>query len=115
MGVKTFYLAGETAQQGLDLDIGQVTEFSALQEAIATNFSITVPDEVGFEDKTRSLESLENVNSSNEPISVTISGQPVRETPGPEGLPYVGSYLQSQSSAVAVSVCVYAKYRISLP
>jgi hypothetical protein len=115
MGVKTFHLAGETAEHGSDLDIGQVTDFSALQEAIATNFSITLPREVGFQDKTRTLESLEDIKSTNEPISVTISGRSVRETPGPEGLPYVGSYLQSQSSAVASFVCACAKTESVFP
>ncbi|KAH0341631.1 putative cytochrome P450 monooxygenase, partial [Aureobasidium melanogenum] len=94
MDVKTFYLAGETAEHGVDLDISQVTELSALQEVIANNFGIVAAGEVGFQDKTRTLETLVEIESTNEPISVTISGQPVRETPGPEGLPYVGSYLQ---------------------
>lgn len=105
MDVKTFFLAGETAQHGLDLDISHVTEFEALQEAIATNFSIVVPDEVGFQDKSRGLETLDEIKSTDEPISITVSGQSIRETPGPEGLPYLGSYLQSQLSEVAVTVC----------
>jgi hypothetical protein len=96
MDVKTFYLAGETVQQGLNLDISHVTEFIALQEAVATNLSIVVPNEVGFQDKDRRLESLDEIKTTDEPISITVSGQPVRETPGPEGLPYLGSYLQSK-------------------
>ena len=96
MSAKSFYLAGENPQQGIELDISQVTEFSALQEAIASHFGIVVPVEVGFQDKTQSLDSLNDVQSSTEPIGITITGQSVRETPGPEGVPYLGSYLQSK-------------------
>lgn len=98
MSTQSFYLAGEGPEKGVELDTSQATELQALRNAVASHFGIVVPDEVGFQSKTKELESLEDIRATTEAISITVTGKAVRETPGPEGLPYVGSYLQGISA-----------------
>jgi hypothetical protein len=94
MSTQTFYLAGESPEKGIQLDTSQASELQALRNTVASHYGIVVPDEIEFQSKTQPLESVEDVRAAKESISITVSGKAVHETPGPEGLPYVGSYLQ---------------------
>jgi hypothetical protein len=92
--MQTFYLAGESPAKGIEIDTSQASELQSLYNAVASHFGIVVPEEVEFQTKTQRLGSVEDVQTATEAISITVSGKAVRETPGPEGLPYVGNYLQ---------------------
>ncbi|KAL7933850.1 cytochrome P450 [Trichoderma chlorosporum] len=65
-----------------------------LQELVASYFSIVDPKDVGFIYENVELTSASEVQGANGPIAVSISGKPVRDIPGPAGLPYIGNFFE---------------------
>jgi len=104
MAPHAFYLAGGKPSQALELDISQVSSIDELQKAVAAQFGIVVPEEVGFQDDSKELEDLADLEHTTGDIKVTVSGKAVRDVSGPEGLPFVGSYYQGPPRTLSILI-----------
>ncbi|KAI9054272.1 hypothetical protein LZ554_001440 [Drepanopeziza brunnea f. sp. 'monogermtubi'] len=67
---KSFYLVGTAADSAQDIKVDLQSTFEVVQYAVAQQFSIAVPS------------------------GVLVDGNPVRDVPGPRGLPIAGSYYE---------------------
>ena len=59
--VSTFYLAGASPESGVDLETSQLADLDALRQAIAGHFGVVVPEDIGFQSSTETLEDLQSV------------------------------------------------------
>lgn len=56
------------------------------------------------------LTSVGDVLDASGPVAITIDGNPVREVPGPKGLPYVGNYLEVYPDHLGNNNRLFQKY-----
>ncbi|KAK5989576.1 Cytochrome P450 monooxygenase alnD [Cladobotryum mycophilum] len=94
MASQTFYLLGETPSAAREIDVSDLTDLSDVQHLIASHFAIVDPNGIGFISQNRELTSAAEVIAAEGPLSISIDGKPVRDVPGPTGLPYIGNYLE---------------------
>ncbi|KAJ5377930.1 Cytochrome monooxygenase alnD [Penicillium cataractarum] len=94
MVVKQFYLLGEPSSTARNVEFEEKIDFEGLQHWIAGQFAIVESNGIGFQSSEAMLSSVSEVLSSADPIAISIDGKPVREIPGPKGLPFVGNFFE---------------------
>ncbi|KAF7596545.1 hypothetical protein BBP40_001419 [Aspergillus hancockii] len=94
MSIKLFYLSGEPASTAKEIEVVSTLDFGALQHLIAAHFAIVDPNGIGFESRDVILCDVSEISANEDLISITIDGRPVREIPGPKGLPIVGNFFE---------------------
>ncbi|RDW60722.1 hypothetical protein BP6252_12105 [Coleophoma cylindrospora] len=94
MATQKFYLFGDAPSTAIEILVGEKGDLKALQTTLAATFHIAGKQEVGFQNDSKALGSLEEVLDSQEPVAITLDGGKVREIQGPEGLPIVGSFYE---------------------
>jgi len=108
---KLFHLLGEPSSTAQHFEVESTLDFQGLQFLIAGQFAIVEPNGmnlysvlfnsranhligIGFQSENSSLTSVAEVLANEEPIAISIDGKPVREIPGPKGLPFVGNFFE---------------------
>jgi hypothetical protein len=97
MTTKQFRLACDSA--AFDIDISSATDIDALRRLLGHQFGVVKPDGIGLESEKGALDDISEVHNADSAISITVDGQTVRETPGPTGLPFIGSYFEGDDTA----------------
>ncbi|UKZ72470.1 hypothetical protein TrVFT333_000099 [Trichoderma virens FT-333] len=90
----SFYLFGEEPSIARQITFPATYNFADLQVLVASYFSIVDAKDVGFIHRNIELTSASEVYAATGPIAISINGKPVRDIPGPAGLPYVGSFFE---------------------
>ncbi|KAH8846409.1 hypothetical protein MCOR01_003609 [Pyricularia oryzae] len=94
MSSKLFYLLGNEPSTAIEIEIPSDTNDEGLQHLLASHFAIVEPKGVGCVSDDVVLTSVPEVLAAQGPISITIDGKPIRDVPGPTGLPYIGNYFE---------------------
>lgn len=92
MTTKQFHLAGDTT--AFDIDISSATDIDVLKRLLGHHFGVVKPEGIGLQNGKRALDDISEVQNVDGAISINIDGHTARETPGPTGLPFVGSYFE---------------------
>ncbi|KAJ5392422.1 Cytochrome monooxygenase alnD [Penicillium cosmopolitanum] len=91
---KSFHLLGEPSSSSQYVELESTLDFQGLQHLIAGQFAIVEPNGIGFQAQDSTLTTVTEVLATEEPIAISIDGAPVREIPGPKGLPFVGNFFE---------------------
>ncbi|EHK21295.1 uncharacterized protein TRIVIDRAFT_52077 [Trichoderma virens Gv29-8] len=94
MPEQQFYFLGEPISSAKHIDVDTTLDLDGLKHLVAAHFAIVEPNGIGFQAQDKFLSELSEVVSSSSPVAITIDGHEVRDIPGPQGLPYVGNYLE---------------------
>ncbi|RKU42357.1 hypothetical protein DL546_000364 [Coniochaeta pulveracea] len=94
MATKSFHLWGDSPSTSRSIEIPESADFEELQHVVASHFAVVDFSGVGFIHDDSRLTSVSDVVESEDPIAISIDGKPVREVPGPSGIPYFGNYLE---------------------
>ncbi|RAL15307.1 cytochrome P450 [Aspergillus homomorphus CBS 101889] len=94
MPPKQFYLLGEPSSTAREIEVDSTLDFAGLQHLVAAHFAIVNPHGIGLQTEDAILYDVPDVLSSEELIRITIDGNPVREIPGPKGVPIIGNFFQ---------------------
>ncbi|KAM0723194.1 hypothetical protein Q7P37_001394 [Cladosporium fusiforme] len=89
-----FNLFGEAASSSKDIEVDSNGDLLDLKNLVAAHFAIVESKGITFANQQGDLDTVDDITSSNEPISIKIDGHAVRDPPGPKGLPFVGNYLE---------------------
>ncbi|KAL7915511.1 cytochrome P450 [Trichoderma velutinum] len=90
----SFYLLGEQPSTSRQITFSSSSSFTDLQELVASHFAIVDFKDVGFIHQNIELASVSEIHAATDPVAISISGKPVRDIPGPVGLPYIGSFFE---------------------
>ncbi|KLO96734.1 monooxygenase [Fusarium fujikuroi] len=110
MATKQFFLLGQAPSTARDIELPSGVDFEELQNIVASHFAIVKPNGVGFVHDDRRLTALSDVLGIDEPISVSIDGNAVRDVPGPAGIPYFGNYLEIYPDHLGNHQRLFEKY-----
>ncbi|GIJ87145.1 hypothetical protein Asppvi_006049 [Aspergillus pseudoviridinutans] len=91
---KLFHLLGEPIATAKQIQFESTTTYEDLRHLIAAHFAIVEPDGIGFLSQDSILHDVSEITASEDTISITIDGKPVREIPGPKGLPFIGNFFE---------------------
>ncbi|KAI1736259.1 putative cytochrome P450 [Xylaria scruposa] len=90
-----FYLAGDSLKSRVFIHVKlSSATFGNVQQAVAGKFGVVDPSRLSFSIDGTSCENLAVLLQFKKPICVLINGSPVRDPPGPTGLPLIGSHLE---------------------
>ncbi|GKU04957.1 cytochrome p450 oxidoreductase [Fusarium langsethiae] len=110
MSTKQFYLLGEVASTAREIELPPAIDFEELQSIVASHFAIVKTNSVGFVHDGRKLNVVTEVLEIEEPISICINGNAVRDVPGPAGIPYFGNYLEIYPDHLGNHQRLFEKY-----
>ncbi|KAF4972720.1 hypothetical protein FZEAL_9548 [Fusarium zealandicum] len=110
MATKQFHLLGEEPTTTRDVEIPQSADFEELQNIVASHFAIVQPQGVGFVYNDCRLTAVSDILDKDEPIAVSIDEKPVREVPGPSGIPYFGNYFEIYPDHLGNHQRLFEKY-----
>ncbi|GAB7339728.1 hypothetical protein MBLNU457_6294t1 [Dothideomycetes sp. NU457] len=77
-----------------ELDIASYNELPQLRAAIGVSFGVVQPAGLSFWNNGTQLTTVDEVKAADSTITIRIDGHPLRNVPGPTGVPFIGSYLE---------------------
>lgn len=94
MHSQSFYLLGERPDSSRTVRFNESAALEDLKDLIASHFAIVIANGIGFEHDGEVLSEISEIASCVDPVAITVDGYPVRDIPGPKGLPYVGNFFE---------------------
>ncbi|KAF4591844.1 monooxygenase [Ophiocordyceps camponoti-floridani] len=91
MVTKRCFLLGEDPSTAVDIELPDSTGIQEWQEDAAAQYGIVDPTGVDFICNNHKVTSTSMLKAFEEPIAIAIDGKPVRDVPGPDGVPFFGN------------------------
>ncbi|KAL1301915.1 hypothetical protein AAFC00_006092 [Neodothiora populina] len=87
-----FCVSGENGGTVKSIQVDAGTNLIKLQKLLGKHFGIVEPQSILCEANGKQLDGVADILEATGPVTVTINGQDVRDPPGPQGLPLLGSH-----------------------
>ncbi|KIW95437.1 uncharacterized protein Z519_04021 [Cladophialophora bantiana CBS 173.52] len=105
-----FYLVGPTPRKIREVDVHLNKDLKALRNILGQEFHIVEPGGINFQTEEEPIHSVEMMLQASTPIGITIDGKPVRNAPGPVGLPIVGNFYEIFPDHLGNHARLFSKY-----
>ncbi|PFH58277.1 hypothetical protein XA68_13924 [Ophiocordyceps unilateralis] len=93
MVTKKCFLLGEDPSTAVDVELPDSTGLEEWQSYVAAQFGIVDPSGVDFVCNSHKVTSPSQIAAYEDLVAIAIDGKPVRDVPGPEGMPFFGNTL----------------------